>query len=131
MAESPGDGVAGVDLGICNVAAVALPDDALLYPGNRLGEDKHYFQQAEYDTEGEDRPSNRAQWARRKLARRKIRFLHALSKDIVERCADRGVGTLVVGDPSGADAANWGRNGNKRLDNWAYKRLMNLIDHAV
>jgi len=39
--ESPGDKIAGVDLGICNPAAVALPDDALLYPGNRLREDKH------------------------------------------------------------------------------------------
>jgi len=130
-AESPGDTVAGVDLGICNVAAVAFPDDAVLYPGNRLREDKHYFQQDEYGTEGEAGPSNRALWARWKLERRKTHFLHALSKDIVERCADRGVGTLVVGDPSGADEENWGRHGNKRLDNWAYKRLMNLIDYKA
>ena len=129
--ESPGDKTAGVDLGICNPAAVALPDDALLYPGNRLREDKHYFQQAEYQTEGPDGPSQTAQWARAKLAKRKDHFLHALSKDIVERCADRGVGTLVVGDPSGVDEDDWGRHGNKRLDNWAYKRLLNLIDYKA
>jgi len=57
--------------------------------------------------------------------------LHALSKDIVERCADRDVGTLVVGDPSGVDEDDWGRHGNKRLDNWAYKRLMNLLDYKA
>jgi len=129
--ESPGDKTAGVDLGICNPAAVALPDDALLYPGNRLREDKHYFQQAEYQTEGPHGPSQTAQWAHDKLAKRKDHFLHALSKDIVERCADHDVGTLVAGDPSGVDKDNWGRHGNKRLDNWAYKRLLNLIDYRA
>ncbi|ESS07931.1 MAG: transposase, IS605 OrfB family, central region [uncultured archaeon A07HN63] len=129
--ESPGDAVAGVDLGICNPAAVALPNDALLYPGNRLREDKHYFQQEEYRTEGDHGPSKNAQWARDKLAKRKDHFLHALSKDIVERCVDHDVGTLVVGDPSGVADSDWGRHGNKRLDNWAYKRLLNLIDYKA
>jgi len=130
-AESPGENTAGVDLGICNPAAVAFPDDALLYPGNTVREDKHYFQQQEYQTEGPHGPSQTAQWAREKLSRRKGHFLHALSKDIVERCVEHDVGTLVVGDPSGVDDDNWGRHGNKRLDNWAYKRLMNLLDYKA
>ncbi len=130
-AASPGENTAGVDLGICNPAAVAFPDDALLYPGNTLREDKHYFQQAEYQTAGDHGPSQKAQWAREKRGRRKDHFLHALSKDIVERCVNHDVGTLVVGDPSGVDDDDWGRHGNKRLDNWAYKRLMNLIDYKA
>ena len=65
------------------------------------------------------------------MSRRKDHFLHALSKDIVERCVDHNVGTLVVGDPSGVDEEEWGRHGNKRLDNWAYKRLINLIDYKA
>jgi putative transposase len=129
--ESPGEKVAGVDLGICNPAAVAFPNDALLYPGNTLREDKHYFQREEYQTKGPHGPSEKAQWAREKLAKRKEHFLHALSKDIVERCVEHDVGTLVVGDPSGVDDDDWGRHGNKRLDNWAYKRLMNLIDYKA
>ena len=130
-AESPGEKTAGVDLGICNPATVAFPNDALLYPGNTLREDKHYFQREEYQTEGNRGPSQTAQWARKKLSRRKEHFLHALSKDIIERCIDHNVGTLVVGDPSGVDEDNWGRHGNKRLDNWAYKRVMNLIDYKA
>ena len=130
-AESPGEKVAGVDLGICNPAAVAFPNDALLYPGGTLREDKHYFQREEYQTEGDHGPSRTAQWAREKLAKRKTHFLHALSKDIVERCVAHDVGTLVVGDPSGVDDDDWGRHGNKRLDNWAYKRLMNLLDYKA
>ena len=130
-AESPGEKTAGVDLGICNPAAVAFPDDALLYPGHTLREDKHYFQREEYQTEGPHGLSQTAEWAREKLSKRKEHFLHALSKDIVERCAERNVGTIVVGDPSGIDEDDWGRHGNKRLDNWAYKRLMHLIDYKA
>jgi putative transposase len=129
--ESPGENVAGVDLGICNPAAVAFPDDALLYPGTTLREDKHYFQREEYQTEGNHGLSQTAEWAREKLSRRKDHFLHALSKDIVQRCVAHKVGTLVVGDPSGVDENDWGRHGNKRLDNWAYKRLMNRIDYKA
>ncbi|WP_302082874.1 zinc ribbon domain-containing protein [Salinibaculum rarum] len=44
------------------------------------------------------------------------------------RCVEHDVGTLVVGDPSGVHEDDWGRHGNKRLDNWAYKRVMNLIE---
>ena len=99
--------------------------------GSTLREDKHYFQREEYQTEGNRGPSQTAQWAREKLSRRKDHFLHALSKDIVERCVEHDVGTLVVGDPSGVDDDDWGRHGNKRLDNWAYKRLMNLLDYKA
>ncbi len=53
-AESPGDNVVGVDLGICNPAAVAFPNDAVVYPGNRLREDKHYFTREKYQSEGEN-----------------------------------------------------------------------------
>lgn len=130
-AESPGENVAGVDLGICNAAAIAFPDGALLYPGDSLKEDMHYFTQQEYDTEGENGPSREAQRLRRKLARRTDHFLHALSKDIVERCADAGVGTLVIGDLEGINEQDWGRHGNKRLDNWPYRRLTNLIDYKA
>ncbi|WP_302082895.1 RNA-guided endonuclease InsQ/TnpB family protein [Salinibaculum rarum] len=130
-AESPGKKTAGVDLGICNPAAVALPGDALLYPGGSLREDKHYFEQEKYQTDGNHRPSQKAEWAREKLARRKDHFLHALSKDIVERCVKQNVGTLVVGNPSGSDEQDWGRYGNKPSNDWAYERLMNLLDYKA
>lgn len=42
--ESPGDETAGIDLGICNFAAVAYSaEQADLYPGNRLKQDGYYF----------------------------------------------------------------------------------------
>jgi Probable transposase. len=48
--ETSGDGVAGVDLGVSNIAAVAFPDEYVLYPGNPIKQDNHYFHQQEYNT---------------------------------------------------------------------------------
>jgi putative transposase len=127
--ESPGDKVAGVDLGICVSAAVAFPDEAVLYPGNTLKEDKHYFQREEYETEGPNGPSNRAEWAREKLSRRTTDFRHKLSHEIAEQCVERNVGTIVIGDPSGVEEDDWGRHGNKKLHNWGFSVLADMIEY--
>ena len=130
--ETPGEKTAGVDLGICNTAAVSLGDETLLYPGNALKEDAHYFRHEEYATEGENGPSNEAQRHRRKQARRQDHFLHVLSKDIVEQCATRSVGTIAVGHPKKIrDDSDWGRHGNKRLHNWAFETLLSHIEYKA
>ena len=132
VAESPGERTAGVDLGISNTAAVSVGDETLLYPGNALKEDAHYFRQQEYDTEGTDGPSERAQWARRKKAQRQTHFLHAVSKDIVEQCAARNVGTIAVGHPENIRKdSEWGRHGNKRLHDWAFNTLLEQIEYKA
>ncbi|AUX09041.1 transposase [Halalkaliarchaeum desulfuricum] len=131
-AESPGEKTAGVDLGICNTAAVSVGDETLLYPGNALKEDAHYFRQEEYETQGETGPSHHAQWAREKQSRRKDHFLHAVAKDIVEQCADRDVGTIAVGDPKTVrEDQDWGRHGNKRLHDWAFETLLSDIEYKA
>ena len=131
-ADSSGEKTAGVDLGICNTAAVSVGDETLLYPGNALKEDAHYFRQEEYDTEGENGPSTHAEWARQKKSRRQTHYLHALSKDIVDQCADRGVETIAVGHPKDIRAdEDWGRHGNKRLHNWAFDTLLQHIEYKA
>jgi transposase len=40
--ERPGEDVAGVDLGICNFAAVSFGGESMLYPGGALTEDEYY-----------------------------------------------------------------------------------------
>jgi putative transposase len=130
QSNPPGKHSAGVDLGICNTAAVSFGDETLLYPGNALKEDRHYFRQVEYDTEGEDGLSARAEWARIKKARRQRHFLHALSKDVIEQCAERGVETLAVGHPKHVRAdGDWGRHGNKRLHDWAFETLIGYLEY--
>jgi len=130
--ETPGEKTAGVDLGICNTAAVSLGDETLLYPGNALKEDAHYFRREEYDTEGENGPSHHAEWARQKKSRRQEHFLHALSKDIVERCAAHDVGTIAVGHPTHIRVdQDWGRHGNKQLHDWAFETLLSHIEYKA
>ncbi|MFT4885177.1 MAG: putative transposase, partial [Natronomonas sp.] len=130
--ESSGEQTAGIDLGISNTAAVSFGDETLLYPGNALKEDAHYFRQREYETEGENGPSKESERLRRKKARRQDHFLHAVSKDIVERCADRDVGVIAVGHPEKIrDDQEWGRHGNKRLHDWPFDRLIALIEYKA
>ncbi|MDQ2052973.1 transposase [Natronolimnohabitans sp. A-GB9] len=130
--DTTGEKMAGIDLGISNTAAVSFGDETLLYPGNALQEDAHYFRHIEYDTEGENGPSNRAEWARRKKSRRQEHFLHALSKDIVEQCARRDVETIAVGHPKHIrDDQDWGRHGNKRLHDWAFETLIQHIEYKA
>jgi putative transposase len=133
--DPPGDTTAGIDIGICNLAAVSFGDEALLYPGGALKEDKHYFKQIEYDCEGENGPSNTARWAKRSLKRRRWHFLHVLSKDIIAQCVERNVGRLRVGDLGGirsdetGEGRDWGRHGNKRLHDWAFATLTGLLTY--
>jgi len=127
-----GGKTAGVDLGICNTAAVSIGDETLLYPGNTLKEDAHYFRREEYDTEGENGPSNHAEWARQTKSRRQEHFLHAVSKDIVEQCEMRDVGTIAVGHPKNIRSdEDWGRHGNKRLHDWAFATLLSHIEYKA
>ena len=130
--EQPGDRTAGVDLGIANVAAVSIGEHTILYPGNALKEDAHYFQRREYDTEGEDWPSRRAMRLRRMKARRQRHFLHAIAKDIVEVLVRRDVGEVAVGHPKYIrDEVEWGRHGNKRLHDWPFDRLLDLLEYKA
>ena len=130
--DQSGEKTAGVDLGICNTAAVSVGDETLLYPGNALKEDAHYFRRKEYDTEGENGPSTRAEWVRQKKSRRQDHSLHAVSKDIVEQCATRGVGTIAVGHPKNIRSdEDWGRHGNKRLHDWAFETMLSHIEYKA
>ena len=127
--ESPGDGVAGVDLGVSNIAAVAFPDEYVLYPGNVIKQDNHYFQQREYDTEGENGPSKQAQRLRQKRSRRETHFYHTLTKTIIEECVERGVETLVVGWPEEVRSEDLGKTANKWLHTWAFDRLYQYLNY--
>lgn len=136
--ESPGNGTAGVDLGICNIAAVSFGDETLLYPGGWLKEAKHYFKRVEYECEGENGLSERARWAKRKLKRKRRYFLHALSKEVVAQCVGHGIGRLRIGDLGGilkdhetGESRNWGRHGNKMLYGWAFGKLTNFLEYKA
>ena len=126
----PGDEVAGVDLGISNFAAVSFGDEGILYPGGALKEDEYWFQKER--AKCDDSASAEAVRLDRKRTERRSHFLHALSKDIVERCAERGVGTIIVGDLSGIRGGeDWGDNGNLDLHGWAFDRFTQMLGYKA
>jgi putative transposase len=136
--DAPGDNTAGIDLGIRNYLTIDYEDGTSeLYPGNVLKEDKHSFTRKEYQTEGDNGPSKRAQKVRQKLSRRKGHFLHTLSKHIVERCVKEGVEKIAVGDLSdfredeNGNSRNWGAPGNMKLHGWEFDRFARLLEYKA
>mgnify|MGYP006283138759 CR=1 FL=1 len=128
--DPPGDRVAGIDLGICNFAAVAVGDEALLYPGGALKEDDYYFQKAR--AKCDDSASREARRLDRKWHERRQHFLHAVSTDVVAECATRNVETIAVGDLSGIrEGADWGDHGNLDLHGWAFDRFMSMLEYKA
>ncbi|ELZ39220.1 transposase [Halorubrum californiense DSM 19288] len=134
--DPPGDEVGGVDLGICNFAAVSFGDESVLYPGGALKEDEYYFTKKK--AKCDDPSSREAARLDRTRTGRRAHFLHALSKAIVEECIERGVGTLVVGDLGGireddknGEPRNWGDHGNLDLHGWAFDRFTTLLDYKA
>lgn len=133
--ESPGNGVAGIDLGICNVAAVSFGDESLLYPGGALKEDEYYF--AKERAKCDSSSSREARRLDRKRTDRRTHFLHTLSKEIVAECVKRNVGTIVVGDLAGiredgdGTPTDWGDHGNLDLHGWAFDRFTSMLEYKA
>ena len=133
---APGNGTVGVDLGICNFAAVAYStEDADLYPGNRLKQDGYYFPKeiANCDDSGGDEPTRlHAKWSERRT-----HFFHSLAKHIVEKCIERGVGRINIGKLAGVresengESKNWGRHGNLDLHGWAFDRFTSILTYKA
>ncbi len=135
-ASAPGNETAGVDLGICNFAAVAYStEDADLYPGNRLKQDGYYFPKE--IARCDDSTGERATRLREKWTERRTHFLHSLAKHIVERCVEKGVGRITVGELAGVredengESKNWGRRGNLDLHGWAFDRFTNMLEYKA
>ncbi len=134
--EAPGDETAGIDLGICNFAAVTYStEEADLYPGNRLKQDGYYFPKeiAKCDDSGGERATRlHAKWSERRT-----HFFHSLAKHIVERCVEKQVGRINIGDLEGVredddgEAKNWGRHGNLDLHGWAFDRFTSILTYKA
>ncbi|WP_226479773.1 RNA-guided endonuclease InsQ/TnpB family protein [Natrinema amylolyticum] len=132
----PGNETAGIDLGICNFAAVAYStEEADLYPGNRLKQDGYYFPKeiAKCDDSGGETATR----LHDKWSERRTHFFHSLAKHIVEKCIERGVGRINVGKLAGiredesGESKNWGRHGNLDLHGWAFDRFTSILAYKA
>jgi len=134
--NAPGNETAGVDLGICNFAAVAYStEEADLYPGNRLKQDGYYFPKeiAKCDDSGSEEATRlHAKWSERRT-----HFFHSLAKHIVERCVEKEVGRINIGNLAGVredengESKNWGTHGNLDLHGWAFDRFTSILEYKA
>ncbi|WP_135824012.1 RNA-guided endonuclease InsQ/TnpB family protein [Halorussus ruber] len=137
VSEEPGEQTVGVDLGINNFAALAYEDGhSELYPLNCLKQDDYYF--SKRIARCDDSDSEQATRLNQKKSARRTHYFHTLSKHIVQRCVDEGVGIIVVGDLSGiredeedSEAKNWGTHGNLDLHSWAFDRFTDLLEYKA
>lgn len=132
----PGNETAGIDLGINNFAAVAYSTgDADLYPGNRLKQDGYYFPKE--IAKCDDSSGERATRLHSKWSERRTHFFHSLAKHIVEKCIERGVGRINIGDLEGVrknengNSKNWGKHGNLDLHGWAFDRFTSILEYKA
>ncbi len=134
--EAPGNETAGIDLGICNFAAVAYStEEADLYPGNRLKQDGYYFPKEIAkcdDSDGEEATRLHAKWSERRT-----HFFHSLAKQIVQRCVEEEVGRINIGDLEGVRededgvVKNWGKHDNLDLHGWAFDRFTSILEYKA
>jgi len=136
MPNAPGNETAGIDLGICNFAAVAYStEEADLYPGNRLKQDGYYFPKEIAscdDSAGEEATRLHHKWSERRT-----HFFHSLAKHIVERCVENEVGRINIGKLAGVreddsgESKNWGKHGNLDLHGWAFDRFTKILTYKA
>lgn|GEM_PF-5667310 len=107
-----------------------------LYPLNCLRQDDYYF--SKRIARCDDSDSEQATRLNEKKSARRTHYFHTLSKHIVQRCVDKEIGTIVVGDLSGIredaekdKSKNWGKHGNLDLHSRAFDRFTDLLEYKA
>lgn len=143
---SPGKGVAAIDVGIINLAAVVYSDGSTeLYSGRGLLTQEYYFAKeiARCKPSGW-RPGSRKRAAskrerklHRKRTQRRRQFLHTISQRIVDACVEKEVGVIVLGDLKGirrqanGEARNHGKVGNLKLHAWPFDTFAQMLRYKA
>ena len=133
--EPPGDETAGIDLGICNFAAVSFCGESILFPGNVLKEDEYYFgkEKAKCD---DSRSRNECGLTANEPTVAHISSTHSqntslpnASRDTSELSSSGDLGGIR--DDESGDSRNWGTHGNLDLHGWAFDRFTTLLDYKA
>jgi len=140
--DRTGDGVAAVDLGIINLAVVALQDGtSIMYTGRGLlsvvqGLEKKAARCKPSGWTGKgdakSKPSKQKVAYLNKLANIRQMACHNLTRNIIDECEKRQVGTLVIGDLTGIrDGKDWGKKGNQRLHAWPFAEIRRQLEYKA
>jgi len=136
-----GNGVAGVDLGIINMAAVAFQNgESILYSGKGLLASNQWHQkQAKackpknwQKGKAESRQSENFKRYRCKAGNIQKLAVHNLTRHIINECIVRQIRTLVLGDLRGIrEQANHGKKGNQKLHNWPFAEIRRQLEYKA
>lgn len=142
--SAPGARMAAIDLGIINQAVLAFDDgSSVLYSGRgylamdqltnkRIAACKPKNWRKEKPEEEHPKYSEKRWCYDRK--RKNIRRLacHNLTTDIIRRCKDAQVGTLIIGDLTGIrENKDWGAKGNQKLHAWPYVIIRDMLTYKA
>ncbi len=140
-ADSPGDGVAGIDLGIINIAAVAFDNgESIMYSGKALLASDQWYQKRAAKCKPknwkkgkrQEGQSRRNAGYRRKAGNTRRLAVHNLTRHIINESVARGVGTIVLGDLSGIRKdADHGKRGNQKLHAWPFAEILRQIQYKA
>lgn len=143
---SPGNGVAAIDAGIINLAAVAYSDGRTeLYSGRGLVAQEYYFAREIARCKPANwRPGRRKKSAskregrlQRKRSQRRGQFLHTVTRHIVDTCVEKEIGTIILGSLSGirqqadGEARNHGKAGNFKLHAWPFDTFVEMLRYKA
>ena len=123
-----------IDLGICNIATLYVPNERpLIYSGRAVLSDWTYHTKKITDLQSQLKQEQYTSRQIRKLFRtRQRRFIHAnnsMLRDLFERAAKMGVTHLAVGDLNGIrDGKDLGARTNQKVHNfWNYASMLKRI----
>ena len=139
--ETTGTRLAGIDLGIINLAAVGFDNgESILYSGkgllseDRLNEKRAKKCKPKNWSKGRALfyPSERNKNYRKKSGNTRNLAIHNMTTDIIRECLDRGVGTIVLGNLTGIrNNKNLGKQTNQKFHSWAFAKIKEQLEYKA
>jgi len=139
--QSKGNGIAGIDLGIINIATIAFQDGtSILCSGKGILASDQWFNKRAAKCKpsnwkpGQEmtRPSKRFKTYKRKAGNVRRLAVHNLTRYIVNQCVEREVETIVLGDLKGIRKdADHGKRGNQKLHAWPFAEILRQITYKA
>lgn len=141
--DCSGTSVAGIDLGIVNIATVAFDNgESILYSGKEISSEGRYWQAkiaeckpSNWNGRGDTRTayiSDRAKKYYKSWTSRKRLMLHNLTDSIVSECAKRDIGTIVIGDLRSVKIdKDFGEAVNRKIFKWPYRQVSDMVRYKA
>lgn len=141
QADLGGDAMAGIDLGINNIAVIAFQDGtSRLYSGKGILTSDQYYQKraAKCKPSGwhkgmsQEKCSQREINYLRKSGNKRRLAIHNLTRNIINQCLNHNVGTIIIGDLTFLrNNTDHGKRGNQKLHAWPFAETRRQLTYKA